>query len=294
MNAAKRSPFAYDAGDTDAPQPKSARKSLLPNADAEKEKSEGQPEKRDVEAARIVAPNFYGRSPQVVTPGQGQYARPKFRFGVSVGIGFDDNPDQTPTVNLSRTAKPRARSGFTNVSGHWDAQWLKPTTVFTVNVEAGGDFYWNRPGGGSDTNARLSMLYIKKFNPRTQFTANASFAYLSQPDYSNLFASSNQVSGDYFTGSTKFDLSYRWAPHFSTTTSASVNLLKYVNDSAAKLSNSYWNFVFGNEFRFQTSSRLTWVVEGRYGIDDYMTNRALNAGTAYFLGGLDWVASRQW
>jgi hypothetical protein len=289
--AAKKSPFAYDTGDTDTPLTKPVRKPKDP-ADSDTDKPTVQSGSTDGTETRFVAPSFYGRGPQVVTPGQGQFARPKFRYGISVGIGFDDNPNQTSTVNLSTVATPRSRSGFNYVNGHWDAQWLKPTTVFTVNLEASGDYYWNRPGNNTDFNGRLGVMYINKINPRAQFSANGSFAYLSQPDYSNLYASTNQVGGDYFTGSTKFDLNYRWAPHFSTTTSASVNLLKYVDDSASKLSNSYWDFTFGNEFRFQTSPRLTWIAEGRYGIDTYLHNSSLNSQTAYALGGLDWIASR--
>ena len=285
---AKRSPFAYDTGDTETPRSKAARK----DADAETEKTGAQSGNREETDSRIVAPSFYGRGPQVVTPGKGQYARPKFRYGISVGVGYDDNPNQTPAVSLSRVATPRSRSGFSWVNGHWDAQWLKPRTVFTVNLEAGGDFYWDRPGNSSDVNAKLGILYVNKIDPRTQFTANASLAYLSQPDYSNLYASTNQNSGDYFSGSTKFDLSHSWTPHFGTVTSASVNLLQYVNSNATTATNSYWAFIFGNEFRFQSSPRLTWVAEGRYELDEYITNTALNSQSAYFLGGLDWIASR--
>ena len=287
---AKKSPFGYNTGDSDELQKKGARKFTDPEPESEKPVSSSAG--GDDTGVKIVAPSFYGRGPQVVTPGQGQYARPKFRYGLSVGIGYDDNPDQTPTVNLSVVARPRSRSGFTWVNGHFDAQWLKPRTVFTVNLEAGGDFYWDRPGNSSDVNVRLGMLYVNKLNPRTQFTTNASFAFLSQPDYSNLYASTSQAGGDYFTGSVKFDLSYLWAPHFSTVTSASVNLLKYVNESPTKLSNSYWTFIFGNEFRFQSSPRVTWVAEARYGLDQYISNSALNAQTAYVLGGVDWLASR--
>ncbi|MEO6785828.1 MAG: hypothetical protein ABI318_06810, partial [Chthoniobacteraceae bacterium] len=223
--ATKKSPFAYDAGDTDETQRKPSRKSADQNA--ETEKPAAQSAGGEGAENRFVAPSFYGRGMQVVTPGKGQYARPKFRYGLSVGIGYDDNPDQVSKVSLSPVATPRTRTGFTWVDGHWDAQWLKPTTVFTVSAEGGGDFYWDRPSGSSDFNGKITVLYINKINPRTQFSANGSFAYLSQPDYSNLYASTSQTAGDYFTGSTKFDLNYRWAPHFSTTTSASVNLLKY-------------------------------------------------------------------
>ena len=287
---AKKSPFAYNTGDTEPTKTKAARK--LTDPDPETEKTAASASNREPTETKIVAPSFYGRGPQVITPGQGQYARPKFRYGVSVGIGYDDNPDQTPTVSLTPVATKRNRSGFTYVNGHWDAQWLKPRTVFTVNLEAGGDFYWDRPGRSSDANARLGMLYVNKIDPLTQFSANVSLAYLSQPDYSNFYASSSQAAGDYFTGSTKFDISHRWAPHFSTMTSASVNLLKYVNENSTGLSNSYVNYIFGNEFRFQSSSRVTLVAEGRYGLDDYFDNSALNSQTAYALGGVDWLATR--
>ena len=288
--AAKKSSFSYDTGDGDAPKKKAARKFTDPEPEPETPiiRASGGEEGQN----HTVVPSFYGRSPQVVTPGQGQFARPKYRYGVSVGLGYDDNPDQTPKANLGAVARPRKGSGFTYFNGHWDAQWLKPRTVFTVNLEAGGDAYWDRPGNSSDFNARLGMLYVNKIDPRTTFSANAAFAYLSQPDYSNLYASTSTVGGDYFTGSTKFDLSYRWTPKFSTVTSASVNVLKYAKDSPTQLSNSYWSFIFGNEFRFQSSAHVTWVAEARYGIDEYMNNSALNAQTAYILGGVDWIASR--
>ncbi len=288
--SSKKSPFAYNTGDSGETKKKSVRKFTDPEPQVEEPvvRTGGDEEG----GSHIVAPSFYGRAPQVITPGQGQYARPKYRYGVSVGIGYDDNPDQTPSKSLGGVATPRSRSGFNYVNGHWDAQWLKPRTVFTVNLEAGGDFYWDRPNNSSDFNARLGMLYVNKIDQRTQFTANASFAFLSQPDYSNLYSSTSNVAGDYFTGSTKFDISHRWAPHFSTLTSASVNILKYVDESTTSLSNSYWTFIFGNEFRFQSSPRLTWVAEARYGIDEYIDNSALNAQTFYALGGVDWLATR--
>lgn len=289
--AAKKSPFAFDTGETDV-QPKKGARSITDRS-AEPENPDARAGGSEGNESRFVAPGFYGRGPQVVTPGQGQFARPKYRFGVSVGIGYDDNPDQATNANLGAVARPRKGTGFTYVNGHFDAQWLKPRTVFTVSLEAGGNFYFDRPGNSADGNARLALFYVNKLNPRSQFSANATFAYLSQPDYANQFSSTSSVAGDYFTGSTKFDFSYRWAPRFSTVTSASVNLLKYANESPTQLSNSYWNFIFGNEFRFIVSPRVTLVAEVRYGIDQYFNNSSLNDQTIYALGGVDWVVSRR-
>lgn len=245
------------------------------------------------EGASFVAPSFYGRGAQLVTPGRGEFARPRFRYGISVGVGYDDNPNQIATGGLAPVATPREGSGFTWVNGHWDALWLKPKTVFTINVEGGANIFWDRPGNDVDFNMRLGSMYVHKFDPRNQLSANFSFAYLAQPDYSNLYASLNPVGGDYFTLSTKTDYLHRWTQHFATNTSVSANLLQFVDSTQSTLSNNFWDIIFGNEFRFITSPRHTWVVEGRYSLQEYYDNTSLNSQTALFLGGLDWLWTRR-
>jgi hypothetical protein len=47
------------------------------------------------EAPSYTAPSFYGAPRQVLTPGEGRFARPRYRYSVSAGIGFDDNTQQT-------------------------------------------------------------------------------------------------------------------------------------------------------------------------------------------------------
>jgi hypothetical protein len=247
----------------------------------------------DQEPTTFVAPSLYGRTPQVFVPGQGVLARPRFRYGFSVGVGYDDNANQTPDFTLVPTAQPRVRSAVTTVNGHWDVQWAKPRSVFTMAVDGGAVFYWDRPRNVGDYNGRLTLLYLYRIDPRTQVTANVNFAYLAQPDFSNLYASQNTVGGDYITSSTKFDLSHRWTRHFSTNTSFSANLLYYTQSSVSTLANSYWDLIFGNEFRFSSSPRLTWIAEVRYGLQRYIDSSALNSDTVYFLGGLDWIWSRR-
>ena len=243
--------------------------------------------------ASFVAPGLYGQGQQILTPGQGRLAQPRFRYGLSVANGYDDNTFQSPNVNLAAVAQPRQGTGFTTVSGHWDVQWAKPRTVFTLDVNAGATFYWNRDRHSEDYNNRLAMVIVHRIDQRTQVTANINFSYLSQPDYSNVYASQSAVGGDYITTSSKFDLLHRWGAHFSTNTSVALDLLYYTQGNSGGLSNSYLNYTFGNEFRFSSSPRLTWVLEGRYSLQDYFDNSALNSQTAFFLGGVDWIWSRR-
>ncbi|MEQ1841566.1 MAG: outer membrane beta-barrel protein, partial [Verrucomicrobiales bacterium] len=235
----------------------------------------------------------YGQGQQFLNPGEGRLARPRFRYGLSVANGYDDNTFQTPDANVAGIAQGREGSGFTTVSGHWDVQWTKPRTVFTLDVNLGATLYWNRSRDTEDFNNRLAMTFVHRIDPRNQFSANVTFGYLSQPDYANVYASQSTVGGDYITSSSKFDLLHRWGPHFSTNTSVALDLLYYTQGNQGGLSNSYLNYTFGNEFRFSSSPRLTWVLEGRYSLQRYIDNATLDSDTAFFLGGVDWVWSRR-
>lgn len=303
-----KSPFRF--GESDASEPGGKRPSLSRSRSGSNSSRtlsrpglSAQPDEESVpksgsdrteeQAPSFVTPGLYGQGQQVLVPGQGRLAQPKFRYGLSVANGYDDNTFQTPNVNLAAVAQPRQGSGFTTVSGHWDVQWAKPRTVFTLDLNAGVTLYWNRNRDKEDYNNRLAMVYVHRIDPRTQVSANVTFSYLSQPDYSNVYASQNVVGGDYITSSSKFDLLHRWSAHFSTNTSAAVDLLYYTQSNQGGLSNSYVNYTFGNEFRFSSSPRLTWVLEGRYSLQDYFDNSALNSTTAFFLGGVDWIWSRR-
>jgi len=310
QNTGAKPPSPFRFGESDTPDQTTQRPSLSRkssgsrssrklNAPSLSDQTDDQttpqaaPDRNEVQPASFIAPGLYGQGQQVLTPGQGRLAQPRFRYGVSVANGYDDNTFQTPNVNLSPTAQPKQGTGYTTVSGHWDVQWAKPRTVFTLDVNAGATFYWDRSTHSQDYNDRIALVLVHRFDPRTQFTANFSFSYLSQPDYSNLYASQSAVGGDYITTSAKFDLLHQWAPHFSTNTSFALDLLYYTQSTAGGLSNSYLNYTFGNEFRFSSNPHLTWVLEGRYSLQDYFNNSALNSETAYFLGGVDWILSRR-
>ena len=251
------------------------------------------PDRSEERGPGFVAPGLYGQGQQFLNPGEGRLAQPRFRYGISVASGYDDNTFQTPDKSVTGVAQGREGSGFSTIGGHWDVQWAKPRTVFTLDVNLGATLYWNRSRDTTDFNNRLAMTFVHRIDPRNQFSANVNFGYLSQPDYANVYASQSTVGGDYITSSSKFDLLHRWGAHFSTNTSFAMDLLYYTQGSQNGLSNSYLNYTFGNEFRFSSSPRLTWVLEGRYGLQRYIDNSNLDSDTAFILGGVDWAWSRR-
>jgi opacity protein-like surface antigen len=116
-----------------------------------------------------------------------------------------------------------------------------------------------------------------------QFSASANLAYLSQPDVRRINTPSRNV-GEYFNATSKFDLSYRWGPRFTTVSSLSLNALSYTEP--VQQPGNYIETLFGTEARYLWSSRLTVLAEGRYGFTTYPNTPVLESHTIYgLLGG---------
>ena len=181
---------------------------------------------------------------------------------------------------------------------HLDIQRATAHSVFTLDANVSATYYWSREKDRTLFNIPTwALLYSSQLDDRTQLTVNFSLNYLSQADYSNVYASQSGGGGDYLTTSSQFNLSRQWATHFSTNTSLAVNLLYYPDGSestialgsGSNVSGDQLDITLGNEFRFQTSDKLNWVVEGRYGLQEVLDNSALNSDTFYLLAGLDWI-----
>jgi len=337
------------------------------NASAKPESEDQEaPLQPPAEVPSYTAPSFYGSARQIFTAGQGRFARPKYRYGVSMGIGFDDNINQTPdnaediptqtfeqvipaepevavfqqrqeltgfrnqrrpgengttivvkvptfrTVQqkiVLRPAQPeqvveteipgidfgeRQSSVVSRLDLNADVQWANPRTVFTMDLRGGAEYYWSRDQNPLEYNGALAFLYLRRISPRVQVSANANFAYQSQPDYSqvNLIDAATAPGSDnsYFAGSAKLDLSYRWSARFSTVTSLSGNTVLYQGD---RKSASFWEATIGNEFRYIQSRKTTWVAELRYSQLQYLEGIIGAINTAFVLVGSDWSLSRK-
>ncbi len=298
-------------------------------------------------APAFTAPGRYGGTQQIFDTSQGRFTRPRYRYGVSFSMGFDDNTQQTPddgggfpgqefvqvipaqpeisqtvteqqfvglrpfnskfvpvfrTVNrkvVLRPASPeqeivqvipgipateRNASVTSGLTANVDIQWATSRSLFTFDLRAGADYYWNRTTDPLDYNGSMSLVYVRRFGPRIQFSANASASYSSQPDYSNLNAAQTS-SGTYFTGTSKFDLEYKWSSRFSTDTSLGLTSTNYLEGT--RTGSSYWEATLGNEFRHRFSPRITSVVEARYAALRYYETDTSNSNTAFVLVGAD-------
>ena len=274
------------------------------------------PPQQQPAAASLSVPGGANFLPQTVTPGQGRFAQPPYRITVSISQGYDDNiltgPDHPapfrasviPTAsNSTLTARLPQPSAVLSASqpriGSWEStanvglqiQMASPRTAFTVNAGIGGVLYWHRPGGNTDVNGSLAVLYAHQVSPRLQFDAQANVLYQTTPDFSRTNAPTSQAgSVSYLSASLRGDLSYKWLPRFQTVTSYSFDTLTYASGSQS--SSDYSTNTLGNQFRFLVTPRATAVAE--YRIDYVSAGVSTNQTTDNFLlVGADYAFSRR-
>ena len=172
-----------------------------------------------------------------------------------------------------------------------DVQWANSRSLFTLDGRIGAEYYWDRDTDPLDFNGSLGAVYLRRLGPKMQFTGNLSLSYQSQPDYSQVnVVDTPGSSGSYLVGNLKLDLSYRWAPRFSTVTSLTGNTILYQGD---RETNNYWEAGLGNEFRWMQSRKATWVLETRYSELQYMEGTQEAISSAFLLLGADLTLSRR-
>jgi hypothetical protein len=212
--------------------------------------------------------------------------------------GYDSNGFQVPDNTQTALAKEQGGSFTTGLGLSLAIEWARPHSVFTLDAAANGTYYWSRSKDKTQFNIPTwALVYSSQLDSKTSIAVNFTLNYLSQPDYSNAYASQYGGGSSYLTTSSQIDVTRQWARHFSTDTSLGVNLLYYPDGSpsvippgnGSSVAGSQLDITFGNAFQFATSTKLTWVVEGRYELQEALSNSGVNSDSVYFLAGLNWI-----
>jgi hypothetical protein len=188
-------------------------------------------------------------------------------------------------------AAQRIPSWITRTDAKWDVQFASRKTLFTFDLGAGVDYYWNRPGKKGDYTGSMSMIFLHRLSGRAQFTFSADASYQSQPDFSQPNVPTNPNVGSYLTANAKADLSYRLTPRFSAVASLTYSSLQYAQ--ATQTASDYATTTVGAELRYLFSPRLTVVGEVRASQDSHVNNSLLDTTSYYVLAGGDLQLSRR-
>lgn len=198
---------------------------------------------------------------------------------------------QTQKIVIPGVAgQDRIGSFLTRANVGLDVQFASRRTLFTFDIRTGADVYWDRPGKDVDYTGSVALMYLRRLNPRLQFTANASASYQTQPDLSVINTSTRQA-GSFLNATSKLDLSYRLSPRLSVVGSLSYNAVRYTEE--VQQFGDYGETVFGTELRYLFSPRLTLLGEVRYSSTSYATTVARDASTLSLLLGGEITLSRR-
>jgi hypothetical protein len=199
---------------------------------------------------------------------------------------------QFQDIVIPGTPKPkRQASAISRETVSLNAQTANRRSVFTFDLNANTDYYWNRPNKKSEYNGSLAIRYLHRFTPRLQVTASLDSSYLSQPDLTQINTPTTTGNGNYLATSSKVDLSYRWAPRITTVASLTYNQLSF--EEKTRKVGDYMGFGAGLSLNYLWSPRLTVVAEGRYNHITYDKNPSLDAGSYFGLVGVDLSLSRR-
>ena len=238
---------------------------------------------------------------------QTQAARPAFLTVVPVSVPRGGGPGKPrpykfvlvpaqaavfqDVVVSPAVAPPKVEASFvTRANASYGVQFSSRRTVFTMDLLGSASYYPERSRQKEEYNGSLALVYLHRITPRLQFSATANLAYLSQPDLTRVNAPTAN-SGDYFNANSKFDLSYRWSPRFSTVTTLSINSQLFTQQSAT--TGNFYEAILGTEARYLMTPRLTVLGEIRYGQTLYANDSTLDSQTVFLLIGGEVTLSRK-
>ena len=79
-------------------------------------------------------------------------------------------------------APVRIGSLVERVNAEMDVQFANRHSLFTLDLTGGGSYYWDRPGGKTDYDLNLAMIYLRKLSGRAQFTITVNESYQTEPE----------------------------------------------------------------------------------------------------------------
>lgn len=159
-------------------------------------------------------------------------------------------------------------------------------TPWSIGADFGVLNYLDDTEGAEDTyyNARVAVNLAHQASKRLRLANNFYVTYEVEPDYA-VGASTALRNGQYFYGYENFAVSYAWSERFSTTTSYTLDGIKYQDDVVGN-DEDRLSHVIAQQFSYSLNPRTKLVGEYRFRITDYDT--APNDYTSHYaLVGID-------
>jgi len=229
---------------------------------------------------RPAVPPRFDSGGNIISPGIPAVPAQKIKHHVTI----PGTPDQVVDLGEDPLSE-RIGSLVTSTSLAFSWNFASPRTLFSLQLNGGVDYYWDRPQKKEQYNGAVKFVFTHAVTPRMRLNMYLDSVYQNNPDFSRVNTATRNAQGSYYDTNFRIDLDYQWNARFSTETSYSFNGT-YFESEAQKGQNLTQNIV-SNDFRLTLSPRTTAVISYRYGMDERQ-DATQNATNQFVLGGFDY------
>lgn len=143
-------------------------------------------------------------------------------------------------------------------------------TPWSASADLGVIQYLDDPSNSDDLyyTARVAFNIKHEFSRRLSVVDNLYFTYDAEPDY-GIGASSGRRSGQYVFGHNDLSLGYAWSERVATTTSYTVEAIKYTDSDEFGAYEDRVSHTFSQDVQYALSRTSKLVLEYRFRITDY-------------------------
>ena len=199
-------------------------------------------------------------------------------LSLKIDEGYDDN--------VATTTRGGGGSLFTDgkITLSYDRRDVR-TQVSLISV-AGGTYFTDARGTTPyDVDTSLALFLSHNVSERLKLAASVYAAYKTEPDFGSNVGLNNR-RGNYFDTVDKFTATYHWTSRFAAVPTFSFHRIQYENSSVG-MSINHSEYTFGDQLRFNFSSRTVLVPEYRFEIVNYDSFAAQDSTTHFALVGID-------
>ena len=201
------------------------------------------------------------------------------QYRAGVGLGYD-------SLNYKQSDSSDFSSAF--IQGSVGASLIETDQVTPMDfgLDFGTIYYLDDTKRDSDVNysARASFNISHAVSERLKFTNNFYLTYEVEPNF-GVGASTALRNGQYFYGFNNFAMSYAWSERFSTTSSYTVDGIRY-DDSAIGKTEDRFSHMFSQQFAWASSKTMKFVGEYRFRTQKYKSGTN-DYDSHYVLAGVD-------
>lgn len=160
-------------------------------------------------------------------------------------------------------------------------------TPWSTAIDLGAIQYLDDTAGYDQTfyNARVAFNISHQMSQRLRFSDNFYTTYGSQPNVA-MGGTTNLFNGQYLYGFNNFNVSYAWSQRFSTTTSYTVDGIRY-DDEIISASEDRLSHLVAQQFSYAVSKRTSLNMEYRYRTTRFQNSSGRDFSSQFALAGVD-------